>query len=760
MTRAQLDISNLNCGACVARVESVLKGAPGVLDVSVNLATHRAQIDYEGDATTLSTLAQLATAAGYPAAPLSAESPSRWREGEGEELARLRRDTLIAAMLTLPVFVTEMGGHLSPALHHWLTATFGQTGLWSMQFVLTTLVLAGPGRQFFSKGLPALFRGAPDMNALVALGTLAAWGYSTTVLFAPDLIPAAGRAVYFEAAAVIVTLILMGRWLEMRARGKSGAAIRRLVGLQPRVARVVRDGTTSEVPISTVRIGDRVLVRPGERVPTDGTIAEGQSFIDEAMLTGEAMPVEKGPGESVTGGTMNGSGAFQMQATRVGADTVLAQIIRMVEEAQGGKLPIETLADRVIRIFVPTILCLAALTVMAWLVFGPTGATGYALVAGVCVLIIACPCAMGLATPMSIMVSTGRAAELGLLFRRGAALQDLSEVALVAFDKTGTLTEGKPELVDVRVAPGFDDEDVLAKVAAAEAQSEHPIARAIETAAQERGLTLPVVRDLRAHPGRGIEARCGAQHLLVGTAAFLTETDVDISAMSAVLEEAAAAGQTPVLIAIDTKLAAILFVADPLKPSARDAISALNAAGVKTALISGDTKAAANHVARQLGIETVFAQVLPGDKARTIDTLRETFGKVAFVGDGINDAPALARADVGLAMGTGTDVAIETADIVLTTGDPRATFRAVYVSRATMRNIRQNLFWAFAYNSALIPIAAGVLYPLTGTLLSPMLAAGAMALSSLCVVSNALRLRYMTPPEPKPSGQSRQSHAF
>jgi len=380
MTKAQLDISNLNCGACVARVESVLKNAPGVLDVSVNLATHRAQIDYRSDATDPSALAEVATAAGYPAAPLSVDAPSSWHQDADDDLTQLRRDMLVAATLTAPVFLTEMGGHLVPALHHWLMDTIGQTNLWVMQFVLTTLVLLGPGRRFFAKGLPALLRGAPDMNALVALGTMAAWGYSSIVLFAPDLLPVAGRAVYFEAAAVIVTLILTGRWLELRARGKSGAAIRRLIGLQPRVARVLREGTPNEVPIAELAVGDTVLIRPGERIPTDGEITEGQSFIDEAMLTGEPLPVEVGPGTVVTGGTVNGQGAFQMRATRIGADTVLAQIIRMVEQAQAGKLPIEALADRVIRVFVPVILGLSALSVAVWLAFGPPGATGYALV--------------------------------------------------------------------------------------------------------------------------------------------------------------------------------------------------------------------------------------------------------------------------------------------------------------------------------------------------------------------------------------------
>ena len=746
MTKAHLDISNLHCGACVARVEAVLRNAPGVLDVSVNLATHRAQIDYHSDATDPSALARLATEAGYPAAPLTTSTVSPGGTGENDALVRLRRDTIVATALTLPVFVTEMGGHLFPALHHVLMATFGQTNPWTMQFILTTLVLAGPGRRFFTTGLPALFRGAPDMHALVALGTLAAWGYSTTVLFAPELIPAAGRAVYFEAAAVIVTLILLGRWLELRARGKSTAAIRRLIDLQPRVARVLRDGQTTEIPIASVKVNDIVLVRPGDRVPTDGQITEGRTFIDQAMLTGEPMPINAGPGDVVTGGTINGEGAFQMRATRIGADTVLAQIIRMVEDAQAGKLPIEALADRVIRVFVPVILGLAALSVLAWLAFGPPGATGYALVAGVAVLIIACPCAMGLATPMSIMVSTGRAAELGILFRRGAALQHLSEVSLVAFDKTGTLTAGTPEVVDIRVAPGFDADSLLAQTAAAEAQSEHPIARAIETAAKTRGLTLPPIRNLRAHPGKGIEARCGGQTLLVGTASFLTENHVSLSKMAPAVDEAGATGQTPVFVARDGCVAAILFLADPLKPEAHEAVSALQRAGVQTALVSGDTEPAARHIATQLGITHVFAEVLPGDKARTVKDLQKTFGNVAFVGDGINDAPALASADVGLAMGTGTDVAIEAADIVLTSGDPVGAFRAYHVSRVTMRNIRQNLFWAFAYNSALIPIAAGILYPVTGTLLSPMLAAAAMALSSLCVVSNALRLRYVTPP--------------
>ncbi|MEM9499627.1 MAG: copper-translocating P-type ATPase, partial [Pseudomonadota bacterium] len=686
------------------------------------------------------TLAEIVTQAGYPATFGSGQTDATVSDRE-TEIVQLRRATMWASALTLPVFVTEMGGHLVPALHHWLFATLGQTALWAAQFVLTTLVLIGPGRAFFTRGLPALFRGAPDMNSLVAIGTLAAWSFSTVALFAPELLPEGTRAVYFEAAAVIVTLLLAGRWMEARARGQSGAAIRRLIGLQPTRVTIRRGEDTIDIAAEHLQTGDIALVRPGARIPADGIVVRGQSWVDEAMLTGEPLPVDKGPGDPVTGGTVNGQNALDIRATAVGRDTALARIVRMVSEAQAGKLPVQALADRVVAVFVPAVLALAALTVAVWLAVGPSPALGFALVAGVCVLIIACPCAMGLATPTSILVGTGRAAELGVLFRRGAALQTLSEVALIVFDKTGTLTEGRPSLTRIQTIPDIDPDRLLAAVAAAEAQSEHPVARAIEDAADARKLSRPAAENVVAHPGLGLSALVDGRNLLVGNARFMQNRSVDILMFDRARDEESSQGRTPLLVAQDDRAVALLSVSDPVKPTAADTIAALHARGVRTALVTGDVALAARAVAAELGIDEVRSDVMPGGKQAALEELRARHGTVAFVGDGLNDAPALAAADAGIAMGTGTDVAIETADVVLMSGDPAGVLRALDLSRATLRNIRQNLFWAFAYNTALIPVAAGVLYPLTGALLSPMLAAAAMALSSVFVVANALRLR-------------------
>ncbi len=740
-----LSISGMHCASCTGRVEDRLAAAPGVVSATVNLAAQTAQVTYLSGATTPADLAQVVTAAGYPARPADDTAPDPADRRRTAEIDKARRATLLAGALTLPIFIVEMGGHLLPGFHHWLLDTLGRTPLWTLQFVLTTLVLAWPGRQFLVLGLPALLRGAPDMNSLVALGTLAAWGYSTLALFAPALLPEGTVAVYFEAAAVIVTLILLGRWMEARARGQTGAAIRRLIGLQPDTARVIRDGEARDIPVAEVGVGDRLQLRPGARVPVDGTVDDGSSFVDESMISGEPLPVAKSAGDALIAGTINGDGALTMTATGVGRDTMLARIVAMVQEAQGAKLPIQALADRVVRIFVPVVIATAVLTVLAWLAFGPAPALGLALVAGVSVLIIACPCAMGLATPTSIMVGTGRAAELGVLFRKGDALQGLAEARVVAFDKTGTLTAGRPALTALHLQPGHDRARTLAAIAAAEAQSEHPIARAIETAAQDEGLTLPSVRDFRAIPGRGLAARVDGQDLLVGTARLMQENDIDTGPMADTLATLSSRGETPIFAAADGQLAALLAVADPVKDGARDTIRALHAMGLQTALVTGDTAATARAVASDLGIDHVEAEVLPGDKRDTVARLQEAHGATAFVGDGINDAPALAQADIGIAMGTGTDVAIESADVVLVSGAPSGVLTALDVSRRTLRNIRQNLFWAFAYNAALIPVAAGVLYPLTGTMLSPMLAAGAMALSSVFVLTNALRLRRLTP---------------
>jgi Au+-exporting ATPase len=732
----ELVVEGMTCASCVGRVERALKAVPGVSGATVNLATERAQITGVAEA---AALINAVRTAGYEARPVVADGPrDDLSARHAAEKARLRRDLAVAATLTLPVFVLEMGSHMIPAFHHWVHATIGQGTSWLIQFVLTTIVLVGPGRQFFTKGIPALVKGTPDMFSLVALGSGAAWGYSALATFWPSLLPAGTVAVYFEAAAMIVTLILLGRLLEAIAKGRSSQAIQRLVALQPSVAHVRRGTTLADIPVAEVRPDDLLELRPGERIPVDGTVTEGHSWVDEAMVTGEPLPVEKQVGDRVIGGTVNQAGALVMQATAVGADTMLARIIRMVETAQGGKLPIQALVDKVTLWFVPVVIAAATLTFFAWLLLGPESALPLALVNAVAVLIIACPCAMGLATPVSILVGTGRGAELGVLFRKGEALQALRGIEVVAFDKTGTLTEGKPRLLSFHAAPGETPEALLPLIAAAESPSEHPVARAIVAAAE--GLVLPVAQDFRASPGHGVSARVNGVEIVVGAAREMTARQIDISAFADQAATLADRGESPVYAARDGLAVALLSVADAVKPTTPEAIAGLKARGLRLAMITGDDARTARAIARDLGIDEVVAEVTPEGKVEAVRRLK-SLGRLAFVGDGINDAPALAEADVGVAMGTGTEVAIEAADIVLVAGRLPALAQAIGLSQATMTNITQNLFWAFAYNAALIPVAAGVLYPSFGILLSPVLAAGAMAMSSVFVLTNALRLK-------------------
>ncbi len=741
-----LDIAGMHCGSCVGRLEQALLGVASVTGVSVNLAAETAKVTYLSGGITPAAIAQAATDAGYPAQVHKA-ADEQTSDKDARMLA-LRHDLTRAAILTAPVFALEMGSHFVPAVHAWVHQNIGMQASWLFQFVVVTLVLAGPGRLFFTQGLPALFKGKPDMNALVAIGTGAAWGYSTVATFLPSLLPAGTRAVYFEAAAVIVTLILLGRFLEARAKGKTGQAIRRLVGLQPQTATMLRDGAAVEVALSEIIVGDVVRVRPGEKIITDGVMIDGPAFVDESMITGEPLPVEKMSGDIVTGGTVNGAGAFTFQVTQVGADTMLAQIIRMVEDAQSAKLPVQALVNKITLWFVPAVLLLAALTVLGWLIFGPDPALGFALVAGVSVLIVACPCAMGLATPTSIMVGTGRAADLGVLFRKGDALQALRSVHVVAFDKTGTLTQGRPEVTTVSLVPELEEAEVLGLVASVEALSEHPIAAAIVRFAQAKHYDLQAVEGFTAQVGFGVSGTVAGRHVMVGADRFMQREGIAIDAFSALAAQIASKGQTPFYVAIDGKAAGLIGISDMIKPTTPAAIQALHQMGLRTALITGDNAKTAQAIAAELGIDTVVAEVLPDGKVAALRDLMSGGSKVAFVGDGINDAPALAAADVGIAIGTGTDVAIESADVVLMSGDIQGVSNAVEVSLCTMRNIKQNLFWAFAYNTALIPVAAGLLHVFGGPLLSPMLAAGAMALSSVFVLSNALRLRWVavTPP--------------
>ncbi|MCG6901979.1 MAG: copper-translocating P-type ATPase, partial [Rhodobacter sp.] len=690
------------------------------------------------------TIAQVIGETGYPATE-KGQSLEGDSDRKAQEIARLGQMTLLAAVLALPVFAIEMGSHVVPGVHRLIADTIGMQNSRLLQFLLTTAVLFGPGLRFYTKGTLALFRAAPDMNSLVALGTSAAYGFSLVATFAPGWLPAGTANVYYEAAAVIVVLILVGRWLEARAKGRTGEAIRKLVGLQPRTARVERAGATVELPIDQIVTGDTIQVRPGERIAVDGEVLTGVSYVDESMITGEPVPAEKTRGAEVVGGTVNGTGALSFRATKVGADTMLAQIIAMVEQAQGAKLPIQGLVDKITLWFVPAVMAAAAVTVLAWLLFGPDPALGFALVAGVAVLIIACPCAMGLATPTSIMVGTGRAAEMGVLFRKGDALQMLHEATIVAVDKTGTLTEGRPELTELEVAGSFERAEVLRLIAAVEASSEHPIAQAIMRAAVQDGLEVPEIDEFTSITGYGVQAKVEGRDVLIGADRLMRRESIDLGELQDIGETLGRKGRTPLYAAIDGRISAVIGVADPIKATTPAAISALHALGLKIAMITGDNQATADVIAKELGIDHVVAEVLPEGKVAVLRQLREGGGKLVFVGDGINDAPALAEADVGIAIGTGTDIAIEAADVVLMSGDLNGVVNAFDISQRTMRNIRQNLFWAFGYNTLLIPVAAGVLYPVSGLMLSPVLAAGAMALSSVFVLSNALRLRWVKP---------------
>ncbi len=739
-----LAIEGMSCASCVSTVEKALNSVSGVTSASVNLATERAHVELSGNVA-VSDLVKAVEDAGYEARPLEEQTggaaPVTQSEKRDAEAQELKKSVIIAAVLTLPVFILEMGSHLIPAMHMFVMDVIGMRNSWYLQFVLTTLVLFGPGLRFFKKGVPALSRLHPDMNSLVVVGTLAAWGFSVVATFLPDLLPDGTVNVYFEAAAVIVTLILVGRYLEAGAKGRTSAAISRLVGLQAKSARVIRDGKALDVALEDVVVGDIVQVRPGEKVPVDGEVIEGSSYVDESMITGEPVPVEKGQGAQVVGGTINKTGAFSFRATKVGRDMVIAQIILMVEDAQADKLPIQALVDKVTGWFVPAVMAATLVTFAIWLTIGGTAMIGYALVNAIAVLIIACPCAMGLATPTSIMVGTGRAAELGVLFRRGDALQTLRDATIIAVDKTGTLTRGKPALAHFAVAEGFERDAVLALVEAAESRSEHPIAQAIVTAAQEKGLGLGDVTNFQSVPGYGLKATVSGRELAIGADRYMAQMGADVSIFADDAQRLGDEGQSPLYAAIDGQLAAIITVADPIKETTPEAINALHAQGLKVAMISGDNRRTAEAIARKLGIDEVAAEVLPDGKVGILKKLATGGKKIAFVGDGINDAPALAAADVGIAIGTGTDIAIESADVVLMSGDLRGVVNAIAISKATIRNIGENLFWAFAYNVALIPVAAGILYPFTGTLLSPVLAAAAMALSSIFVLSNALRLR-------------------
>ncbi|WP_041447605.1 heavy metal translocating P-type ATPase [Thiocystis violascens] len=734
-----IGVGGMTCASCVARVERAIQALPGVIAATVNLSTESAAIEFLPATVSQERIAQAIRQAGYePAAPDRAPDAERTRQAG--ELASLRRDLFIAVLLTLPLVVISM----APMVWHGLDALMlglAPRALWHwLECALATPVLFWAGRRFLRRGWVELRHLSPGMDSLVTLGSGAAYLYSLLALIRPQWFPAGTANLYFEAAAVIVTLILFGRYLESLAKGRTSEAIRRLVGLQPKTAHVLGPEGESEIPVAAVVPGDLILVRPGERLPVDGTVTEGTSYVDESMISGEPVPVHKRPGDAVIGGTVNQTGAFRYQATRVGADTVLAQIIRLVEDAQAGKPPIQRVADQIAAVFVPVVIAVAAVTFLSWLWLGPTPALSFAFVAAVSVLLIACPCAMGLATPTAIMVATGRGAAMGILFRRGAALETLAQIDILVLDKTGTLTEGRPTLTELS-AHGMSESEALALAAAVERHSEHPIASAIVAATHTRGLVLEEAEAIEALPGFGIQARVGVQAVAVGARRLMERLAVPMDAAAEIAERLASDGMTPIYVAADGRLIAVLAVTDPLKPNSREAIARLRGLGVEVAMVTGDGQRTAEAVARQLGIARVMAEVLPADKAAEVRRLQGEGGRVAFVGDGINDAPALAQADVGIAIGTGTDIAVEAGEVILMQGDLMAAVDALILARRTLRTIRVNFFWAYAYNVALIPLAAGVFYPLTGWLLNPMLAAAAMSVSSLFVVTNSLRLR-------------------
>ncbi len=736
-----------------AQAEAQLRAIGGVESAEVNFGAERAVITYDPQVLDPERLREAVhEATGYPVAERLQPGTEPTEDAEAAarraEVRDLSWRVLVGSVLTLPVLYAAMVAHFMDEAYvpDWLENPW-------LQLALITPVMIYVGWPIHRTGLFALRNRSADMNTLIGLGTIAAFAYSLLATVAPDLLPEEVREVYYEVVGFIITVILLGRLIEARARAGTGDAIRALVELAPRTATVVRDGQEVELPVAEVVVGDEILVRPGEKVPVDGTVVDGHSSVDESMVTGESLPVEKAVGDTVIGATVNSTGSFRMRATSVGGDTMLSQIIRLVQEAQSSKAPIQRLADLVASYFVPAVVFVAIATFVAWFVIGPAPSLTFALVAAVSVLIIACPCALGLATPLSIMVGTGKGAQAGVLIRDAEALETMHKVDTVVLDKTGTITRGQPALTDVNAANGFDEHELLRLVASAERGSEHPLAEAIVTGARDRALALADAFEFESVTGKGIQAIVERRRVLVGNARLLTDSDIDVQDLEQAAAELAGDGKTPMFVAVDGRAAGLVAVADTLKPDSTAAIAALHRLGLQVAMITGDNRRTAEAVASQVGIDRVFAEVLPEAKAAHVRDVQDEGRLVAMVGDGINDAPALAQADVGVAIGTGTDVAIEAADITLVSGELRGLVTAAALSKATMRNIRQNLVLAFAYNVAAIPVAAGLLYPVTGALLSPMIAAVAMAASSISVVINAGRLSRFQVPKVQPGHQ-------
>jgi Cu+-exporting ATPase len=766
---ATVPVSGMTCAACSARVQRALERVPGVSTANVNLMTGSATVEFDTETVAPEQLVEAIRATGYgaelPKADESLEEVLQDRDEEqAGELRVLRRKvvvSLIAAVLTMVfsmVLASVAPGSMSdplmrlmmPAVDRllqaapWMQTVSADT--WRYLLLgLTIPVVGWAGRHFYTRAWSAFRHRGADMNTLIAVGTGAAFLFSLAVTLFDDWLAAHGiePQVYYEAVTWIIALVLLGNLLESRAKGRTSGALRRLISLRPTTARVLRAGREEEVPLSELREGDEVVVRPGETVPADGVILQGSSYIDESMLTGEPVPVSRGAGDRVIGATLNRNGAFHLSVTRVGQDTVLSQIIRLVQQAQGSKAPIQRLADRISAVFVPVVLAVALATFVVWFNFGPEPAHLHGLVAAVTVLIIACPCAMGLAVPTAVMVSTGRGAELGVLIKKGEALERTGRLDVLALDKTGTVTEGRPAVESVTLVPGseLDANTLLQLVASVERLSEHPVAESIVGEAERRGIAGRQVLDFQSLAGKGVAGSVEGRRVAAGNAVLMAEIGVDTAPLQEQSIERSRKGQTTVFVAVDGRLTGLIAVADPIRATSGEAISRLSRLGLDVVLLTGDDYRTATAVARSAGIERVVAEVLPDEKLRVVRRIQEEGKKVALVGDGLNDAPALAQADIGIAMGTGVDVAVEAADIVLMRSDLLGVVDAIRLSRRTMRIIRQNLFWAFVYNVIGIPIAAGVLYPRFGLLLTPAIAAAAMAASSVSVVTNSLRLR-------------------
>jgi Cu+-exporting ATPase len=740
-------IKGMTCAACAARVQKVLSSMNGVISASVNLATEKATIDYIPSQVNIRDFKKTVKDIGYDIIEIEKgeDIVEKEKQEREKEYKKLRLKFIVGAAMTLPILLlvfSKMAG--IP-----IFAKIPMRVNFLIQFIIATPIQFWVGWQFYKGAITAARHRTTNMNTLIAVGTSAAYCYSVIATFYPSLFEIKGYSAeaYFDTSAAIIILILLGRLLEARAKGQTSEAIKKLMGLQAKTARIIKNGQEIDLPVEEVEIGDMILVRPGEKIPVDGIVNEGYSSVDESMISGESIPVEKKVGDKVIGATINKTGSFKFEATNVGRDTMLSHIVNMVQEAQGSKPSIARLADRISSVFVPVVMALAAITFIIWYLFGPEPSFTYALLNFIAVLIIACPCALGLATPTSIMVGTGKGAENGILIRGGEALETAHKINIIVFDKTGTLTKGKPEVTDIIVGAGFDlpgvltENDILMLAASAEKGSEHPLGEAIVNKAKERGIELRSPVDFQAVPGRGIRAKINGKKVSLGNENFMEDERINIGELAKKAGQLSGEGKTSMYVASDGFAAGIIAVADTLKEHSVDAVKSLHKLGIKVVMITGDNRKTAEAIAGLTGIDRVFAGVLPQDKAKTIKKLQEEGGVVAMVGDGINDAPALAQADVGIAIGTGTDVAMEASDITLIGGDLRGVVASISLSKATIKNIKQNFFWAFAYNIVLIPVAAGALFPFFGILLNPIFAAAAMGISSVTVVTNALRLR-------------------